>query len=216
MYADQPDFQQTNVIGEMLNEGTGGVTEAEERVIMPFTRRIRGQQSRSRSPAAFTYSIRPGRAERRRNAGTEQSAAVACRRYGGISVARQAGRAHRDVAAYAALRGELPTIKQLTTDPRFFPYRYGQALWAYVGGRWGDRAVTDVFRYATKSGFEATAACARPHERAAVERLASPSVNVSAAARRTSASRRCRHTRACRQGSRRDEFVAVLPPTEST
>src|SRR4051812_20355113 len=38
MYADQPDFQQTNVIGEMLNEGTGGVTEAlKDRVIMPFT-----------------------------------------------------------------------------------------------------------------------------------------------------------------------------------
>jgi Tol biopolymer transport system component len=55
----------------------------------------------------------------------------------------------------AALRGELPTIEQLTRDPRFFPYRYGQALWAYIAGRWGDRAVTEVYRLATRSGFEA-------------------------------------------------------------
>jgi hypothetical protein len=54
----------------------------------------------------------------------------------------------------AALRGELPTIRQLTRDPRFFPYRYGQALWAYVAGRWGDRAVPEVYRFATRTGFE--------------------------------------------------------------
>ena len=37
-YADQPDFQQTNVVGEELSEGTGGVTEGlRTRVVMPFT-----------------------------------------------------------------------------------------------------------------------------------------------------------------------------------
>src|SRR5690606_39918789 len=54
----------------------------------------------------------------------------------------------------AALRGELPTIQQLGRDPRFFPYRYGQALWAYIAGRWGDRAVTELFRFATRAGWE--------------------------------------------------------------
>jgi hypothetical protein len=54
----------------------------------------------------------------------------------------------------AAERDNLPTIKQLTNDPRFFPYRYGQALWAYVGGRWGDRAVVDVYRTSLRIGFE--------------------------------------------------------------
>jgi len=37
-YADHPDFEQTNVISETLEEGTGGVTESNRtRVIMPFT-----------------------------------------------------------------------------------------------------------------------------------------------------------------------------------
>jgi Tol biopolymer transport system component len=54
----------------------------------------------------------------------------------------------------AVLQNKLPTIKQLTTDTRFFPYRYGEALWAYVGGRWGDRAVVEVYKAASKLGFE--------------------------------------------------------------
>ena len=38
LYADHPDFQQTNVIGEQPSEGTGGVTEGlRTRVVMPFT-----------------------------------------------------------------------------------------------------------------------------------------------------------------------------------
>src|SRR5688572_32024887 len=38
LYADQPDFQQTNVIAEQLDEGTGGVTESMlDRMVMPFT-----------------------------------------------------------------------------------------------------------------------------------------------------------------------------------
>jgi hypothetical protein len=54
----------------------------------------------------------------------------------------------------AALRNDLPSIKKLTTDPRYFPYRYGQALWAYIGGRWGDRAVPALFRASLRVGWE--------------------------------------------------------------
>ncbi len=54
----------------------------------------------------------------------------------------------------AVMRNKFPTIKQLTTDPRFFPYRYGQALWAYVGGRWGDRSIVDVYRTALRIGWD--------------------------------------------------------------
>src|SRR5688572_5143245 len=37
-YADHPDFQQTNVIGGFISQGTGGVTESlRDRVILPFT-----------------------------------------------------------------------------------------------------------------------------------------------------------------------------------
>ena len=41
----------------------------------------------------------------------------------------------------AALEGSLPTIDQMENDPRIFPYRFGHALWSYIGERWGDEAV---------------------------------------------------------------------------
>jgi Tol biopolymer transport system component len=157
-YADQPDFQQTNVIGEMLNEGTGGVTEGlKNRVIMPFTgvyadnNHVLGHEL----VHVFQYDLA---AASNPSGGLNGLNNLPLWLVEGMAEYLSLGRQDAHTAMWlrdAALRGELPTIKQLTTDPRFFPYRYGQALWAYVAGRWGDRAVTDVFRYATKSGFEA-------------------------------------------------------------
>jgi WD40 repeat protein len=46
----------------------------------------------------------------------------------------------------AAIRGELPTIERMTMDPRIFPYRWGEALWAYIGGRWGDAAIGQILK----------------------------------------------------------------------
>ncbi|HEX6693546.1 MAG TPA: BamA/TamA family outer membrane protein [Longimicrobiales bacterium] len=155
-YADHPDFQQTNVIGGMLSEGTGGVTEAlKNRVIMPFTGvyedndHVLGHEM----VHVFQYDIAAGGP-----AGTMGLNRLPLWLVEGMAEYLSLGRNDPHTAMWlrdAALRGELPTIKQLTTDTRFFPYRYGQALWAYIAGRWGDRSVTDVFRYATRSGFEA-------------------------------------------------------------
>ena len=43
------------------------------------------------------------------------------------------------------LEDTLPSFRQLE-DPRFFPYRYGHALLAYVAGRWGDPIMGDLLR----------------------------------------------------------------------
>ncbi len=55
----------------------------------------------------------------------------------------------------AALREDLPTIRQLTRDQQsFFPYRYGQAYMAYIGGKYGDAAVTDLYKMSGKVGVD--------------------------------------------------------------
>jgi len=54
----------------------------------------------------------------------------------------------------AVLRDKFPTIKQVTNDPKYFPYRYGQATWAYIGGRWGDREIVNVYRTALRLGWD--------------------------------------------------------------
>ncbi|MDH5643412.1 MAG: peptidase S9, partial [Gemmatimonadota bacterium] len=43
----------------------------------------------------------------------------------------------------------IPTMRQLR-DPRFFPYRFGQAFWAYVAGRWGDESVGRIMNAAVR------------------------------------------------------------------
>ncbi|MEP6729334.1 MAG: peptidase S9 [bacterium] len=154
-YADQPDFQQTNVVGEELTEGTGGVTEGlRTRVVMPFTGiyadndHVLGHEL----VHVFQYSVAeagPG--------GLQRLNALPLWLIEGMAEYFSLGRNNPLTAMWlrdAAEREKLPTIHQLNTDPRFFPYRYGQALWAYVGGRWGDRAVVDVYRTSLRIGFE--------------------------------------------------------------
>src|SRR6185295_13548000 len=51
-------------------------------------------------------------------------------------------------------RDALPDLEKLSRDPRYFPYRWGHAFWAYVGGRWGDMVVGQLFARATRLGVE--------------------------------------------------------------
>ena len=153
-YADQPDFQQTNVIGESLEEGTGGVTEPmHTRVIMPFTGiyanndHVLGHEL----VHVFQYNIAEG------TGGLQRLNALPLWLIEGMAEYFSVGRNDPLTAMWmrdAVMRDKFPTINQLTTDPRFFPYRYGQALWAYVGGRWGDRAVVDVYRTSLRLGWD--------------------------------------------------------------
>jgi Tol biopolymer transport system component len=55
----------------------------------------------------------------------------------------------------AALEGHLPTIEEMTYDPRVFPYRYGHALMAFIGERWGDEVIGEILHAVAGSGVEA-------------------------------------------------------------
>jgi Tol biopolymer transport system component len=155
-YADHPDFQQTNVIGQAIHQGTGGVTEGlRTRVIMPWTGtyaendHVLGHEL----VHVFQYDL----AQSPQGGGLMGLSRLPLWLIEGMAEYLSLGRVDAHTAMWmrdAAIRGELPSIRQLSTDPRFFPYRYGQALWAYVAGRWGDRAVTEVLRIATHAGFE--------------------------------------------------------------
>lgn len=155
-YADHPDFQQTNTTFGMLGEGTGGFTEAlRNRVVMPYTGvyadtdHVLGHEL----VHVFQYDI----AQSPGGGGLQGMGRLPLWLIEGMAEYLSLGREDAHTAMWmrdAALRGELPTIRQLTRDSRFFPYRYGQALWAYVAGRWGDRAVPEVYRFATRMGFE--------------------------------------------------------------
>jgi hypothetical protein len=54
----------------------------------------------------------------------------------------------------AVHENQLPTIEQMTFDYRIFPYRYGHALWSYIGERWGEEAVGAILHGSTTAGVE--------------------------------------------------------------
>lgn len=155
LYADHPDFQQTNVVGGAIGEGTGGITEGlRTRVVMPHTGsywdtdHVLGHEI----VHVFQYNIAeagPG--------GINRLGALPLWLIEGMAEYLSIGRSHPLTAMWlrdALMRDDLPTIKQLNSDPKYFPYRYGQALWAYIGGRYGDRAVIDVFRTSLRLGWD--------------------------------------------------------------
>jgi Tol biopolymer transport system component len=169
LFADQADFQQNNVV-DIESEGTGGVTEGfRERVVLPFTgvyadnHHVLGhelvhvfQYGMSRRQPAAGGEGPPGGGTAARGGGLGLNA-LPLWFVEGMAEYLSAGRNDPNTAMWlrdAVRRDDFPTIRQLTTDTRFFPYRYGQALWAYVGGRYGDAAVMQVFRAALRRGVE--------------------------------------------------------------
>jgi Tol biopolymer transport system component len=156
LYANQPDFQQTNAVMDQLTEGTGGVTESlRDRLIMPLTGvyedndHVLGHEM----VHVFQYDL----ANDPKQGGMAGLSNLPLWVVEGVAEYLSLGRADPHTAMWmrdAVIRNKLPTLKQLTNDPRFFPYRYGEALWAYVGGRWGDRAVAETYKSAARFGFD--------------------------------------------------------------
>ena len=156
LYADHPDFQQTNTLTGFIGEGTGGVTESlKNRVIMPLTGsywdtdHVLGHEL----VHAFQYNI----AQSRRGGGLQGLSTLPLWLIEGMAEYLSVGRDDPLTAMWirdAIRRDDLPTIEQMTKESRFFPYRFGQALWAYIGGTYGDDAVIQIYRRSLRSGFE--------------------------------------------------------------
>jgi Tol biopolymer transport system component len=156
LYANHPDFRQTNVTGQPIGEGTGGFAESlKNRIVLPLTG-IYGDTDHVLGHEivhGFQYDI----AQRMGAMSQQGLGSLPLWLIEGMAEYLSLGREDPNTAMWlrdAALRGDLPTFRQLTQDPRFFPYRYGQALWAYIGGRWGDRAVTDLYKAALREGWD--------------------------------------------------------------
>ena len=150
LYANAAEFQQTNILGA-VGEGTGGVTEsAKQRIIMPIT----GSYAETDHVLghelvhAFQYDISGlGRSRGSISAGARAVGTAPLWLIEGMAEYLSLGPIDVLTAMWlrdAAVSGKIPSIEQLSTDPRIFPYRFGHAVWAYVGGRWGDAAVGQI------------------------------------------------------------------------
>lgn len=160
LYADHSDFQQTTVIGGLISQGTGGVTEGmKTRVVLPLTGNyeetdhVLGHEL----VHVFQYDILR---ERLGAEGNQMGAApvdVPLWFIEGLAEYLSLGRESVQTSMWlrdALARDAVPSIQDLSRDPRLFPYRWGHAFWAYVGGRWGDLAVGRLFARGVRIGLE--------------------------------------------------------------
>lgn len=159
LFASRADFGQNNVTGD-LGEGTGGVTEAlRHRMLLPFTGDYRTFEHvlAHEMVHEFQYDIY-ARGKAGGGLQTLQQFDMPYWFAEGMAEYLSIGPKHPFTDAWirdAALNGNLPTIEQMTLRPdKYFPYRYGEALWAYVGERWGDEVIGAILQDAPNMGYE--------------------------------------------------------------
>jgi Tol biopolymer transport system component len=153
MYASHPQFEQTTVLSELISEGTGGVTESlKRRIIVPFgaslddTDHVIGHEL----VHAFQYDMSSG------------AGPVPGQGASGGGIERAPLWLIEGAAEYFSIgpvdphttmwmrdllnQKKMPTIKDLQNYYKYFPYRFGQAVLAYIGGRWGDLVVAKLMK----------------------------------------------------------------------
>ncbi|HUU36211.1 MAG TPA: hypothetical protein VMW48_19235, partial [Vicinamibacterales bacterium] len=156
LYASQSQFQQTNVVAGQLGEGTGGVTESlRRRVVLPLagslaaTDHVIGHEF----VHAFQFDITV-KAERETPGLQNGAQQLPLWFVEGMAEYLSRGPVDAETAMWlrdAVVHDALPPIGKLG-DPKYFPYRWGHALWAYVGGRWGEAVLVTALREAGHSG----------------------------------------------------------------
>lgn len=155
LYANHADFQQTNVISSLLGQGTGGVTEGlKKRIVIPLT----GVYSQNDHVLghelvhAFQYNIAENY-----DKGLNRMQRLPLWLIEGMAEYLSSG-SHSTLTAMwlrdAVVHDDVPTIDDISSDPRYFPYRYGQALWAFMASKWGDPVVPQIFRESINTSLD--------------------------------------------------------------
>lgn len=155
LYNHHAHFQQTRAIEGQIDVGTGGVTEAlKNRIVMPFfesnaqTDHVLGHEM----VHAFQYHM------------IQDSFSL--RALNNLPLWMVEGMAEYVSTGYvdanttmwlrsAVAANKLPTLKDLTNRPDlYFPYRWGEAFWAYVTGLYGDAIIKRLFLESARRGYD--------------------------------------------------------------
>lgn len=156
LYADHPDFQQTTAIDGEISVGTGGVTEGlKNRVVMPImetnqtTRHVLGHEL----VHAFQYhTLLESDTTSLGNLNNLPLWMIE-----GMAEYLSLGKKDAYTAMWmrdAYLNKDIPSIRDLTESSKYFPYRYGEAFWSYLGSTYGDTIIVPFFKNTARFGLE--------------------------------------------------------------
>lgn len=156
LYNNHPDFQQTTALQGEIGVGTGGVTEAfKNRVIMPVmelnnqTRHVLGHEL----VHAFQYHL----LLEKDSTNLENISQIPLWMIEGMAEYLSVGKTDAFTSMWmrdALLNRDIPSLKDLTNSNKYFPYRYGQAFWTFVGSVYGDTTIVPLFKATAKYGYE--------------------------------------------------------------
>lgn len=156
LYNNHPDFQTTTALSGEIGIGTGGVTEAfKNRVIMPVmelnnqTRHVLGHEL----VHAFQYRL----LLEKDSIGLENISNTPLWMVEGMAEYLSVGKTDAFTSMWmrdALLNRDVPSLKDLTKSNKYFPYRYGQAFWTFVGSVYGDTTIVPLFKATAKYGYE--------------------------------------------------------------
>ena len=163
VYASHSDFIQTNATPGEVGEGTGGFTDAfQNRVVLPLTAsyaetdHVLGHEL----VHVFQYDIAANRRQGNANPGQQRGIGLEempLWMVEGLAEYLSQGRDDPQTAMWlrdAVINDKLPDLKKLNRDPRLSPYQFGQALWAYIGGKYGDDMAVKLFLNAGMNGID--------------------------------------------------------------
>ncbi|MBI1808545.1 MAG: PD40 domain-containing protein [Gemmatimonadetes bacterium] len=161
VFASRGDFAQNNVTGD-LGEGTGGVTDALRQRNMFFFGQDLAEVEHVMTHEMvhqFQYDIQfKGRTGAAAGEQMLTGAQLPSWFIEGMAEYLSIGPDHPATDAImrdAALNGRIPTIEQMTQRPdQYFPYRYGESFWRYIGQRWGDEIIGEILVSATSSSLD--------------------------------------------------------------
>jgi Tol biopolymer transport system component len=157
LYGSSPEFQQTTVIPDIMGEGTGGVTESfKRRIVLPYgaslteTDHVIGHEL----VHAFQYDIMAqGHSDQAR--GNDIGLRIPLWFIEGMAEYLSIGPVDPNTSMWmrdAVRRKALPQIIKLDNSYKYFPYRWGQAVWAYITGRWGDEVIGKMMKSVGRAG----------------------------------------------------------------
>ena len=157
LYNDQADFRQTTIVGGLIGEGVGGLTEPlRSRLVMPVTGVYADTDHVMGHELVHVFQFATAEALGGSRGGVAL-ATLPLFLVEGLAEYLSLGSRHPQTAMFlrdALVEENLPDDGDLERM-RLSPYRFGHAFWAYVGGRWGDDAVLKLFVTALGRGPQA-------------------------------------------------------------
>ena len=154
-YNNHAEFQQTNTIGGDIGIGTGGVTEAlKNRVVMPVTFSL--QTTHHVLVHELVHAFQFNNILGGDSTSMQNLANTPLWMIEGMAEYFSIGKKDPFTAMWmrdAIINKNLPEISKMNNF-KYFPYRYGHSLLAFLGGYFGDDRLNTMFESTAKYGLE--------------------------------------------------------------